>query len=92
MRSWEKRDIVDVLKDHHRDLIKASKELANGGDNEGSNEIDNDAERLAKSSNKALKESAPKEIINNYKKPSPEKKESRLSRKTEEKNKTKGDQ
>tara|TARA_B100000131_G_scaffold90713_1_gene87475 strand:- start:2965 stop:3762 length:798 start_codon:yes stop_codon:yes gene_type:complete len=52
-----------------------------------SNEIDNDAERLAKSSNKALKESAPKEIINNYKKPSPEKKESRLSRKTEEKNK-----
>ena len=43
MRSWEKRDIVDILKDHHRDLIKASKELANGGDNEGSNEIDNDA-------------------------------------------------
>ena len=38
-----KRDIVDILKDHHRDLIKASKELANGGDNEGSNEIDNDA-------------------------------------------------
>ena len=25
------------------DLNKASKELANGGDNEGSNEIDNDA-------------------------------------------------
>ena len=43
MRSWEKRDIVDILQDHHRDLIKASKELANGGDNEGSNEIDNDA-------------------------------------------------
>ena len=43
MRSWEKRDIVDVLKDHHTDLNKASKELANGGDNEGSNEIDNDA-------------------------------------------------
>ena len=42
VRSWEKRDIVDVLKDHHTDLIKASKELANGGDNEGSNEIDND--------------------------------------------------
>ena len=43
MRSWEKRDIVDVLKDYHTDLNKASKELANGGDNEGSNEIDNDA-------------------------------------------------
>ena len=43
MRSWEKRDIVDVLKDHHTDLIKASKELADSGDNEGSNEIDNDA-------------------------------------------------
>ena len=43
MRSWEKRDIVDVLKDHHKDLIKASKELANGGDNEGSNQIDDDA-------------------------------------------------
>ena len=43
MRSWEKRNIIDVLKDHHRDLIKASKELANGGDNEGSNQIDDDA-------------------------------------------------
>ena len=43
MRSWGKRDIVDVLKDYHTDLNKASKELANGGDNEGSNEIDNDA-------------------------------------------------
>ena len=43
MRSWEKRNIVDVLKDHHSDLIKASKELANGGDNEGSNQIDDDA-------------------------------------------------
>ena len=43
MRSWEKRNIIDVLKDHHSDLIKASKELSNGGDNEGSNEIDNDA-------------------------------------------------
>ena len=43
MRSWEKRNIIDVLKDHHTDLIKASKELANGGDNEGSNQIDDDA-------------------------------------------------
>ena len=43
MRSWEKRNIVDVLKDHHTDLNKASKELADSGDNEGSNEIDNDA-------------------------------------------------
>lgn len=43
MRSWEERDIVDVLKDHHTELIKESKELANSGDNEGSNEIDNDA-------------------------------------------------
>jgi len=43
MRSWEKRNIIDVLKDHHSDLIKASKELANGGDNEGSNQIDDDA-------------------------------------------------
>ena len=43
MRSWEQRNIIDVLKDHHSDLIKASKELANGGDNEGSNQIDDDA-------------------------------------------------
>ena len=43
MRSWEKRNIVDVLKDHHSDLIKASKELSSGGDNEGSNQIDDDA-------------------------------------------------
>ena len=43
MRSWEKRNIVDVLKDHHTDFNKASKELADSGDNEGSNELDNDA-------------------------------------------------
>ena len=42
MRSWEKRNIIDVLKDHHTALIKASKELSSGGDNEGSNQIDND--------------------------------------------------
>ena len=43
MRRWEKRDIVDVLKDHHTELNKASKELADGGDNEGSNQLDDDA-------------------------------------------------
>ena len=43
MRSWEKRNIVDILKDHHRELNKASKELADGGDNGGSDEIDDDA-------------------------------------------------
>ena len=43
MRNWEKRDIIDVLKDHHKDLMKASKELTEGGDNEGSDRIDDDA-------------------------------------------------
>ena len=43
MRSWEKRNIVDVLKEYHTILNKASKELADSRDNEGSNECDNDA-------------------------------------------------
>lgn len=41
MREWEKRDVVDVLKDHHMNLINSSRELADSGDTEGSNEIDN---------------------------------------------------
>ena len=41
MREWEKRDVVDVLKDHHTNLINSSTELADSGDTEGSNEIDN---------------------------------------------------
>ena len=43
MREWEKRDIVDVLKDHHKDLIAGALELSQGGDHEGSAETDNDA-------------------------------------------------
>lgn len=43
MRSWEKRNIVDILKDRHTELNEASKELADGGDNGGSDEIDDDA-------------------------------------------------
>jgi len=43
MREWEKRDIVDVLRAHHKDLIAGALELSQGGDHEGSAEIDNDA-------------------------------------------------
>ena len=43
MREWEKRDIVDVLIAHHKDLIAGALELSQGGDHEGSAEIDNDA-------------------------------------------------
>ena len=43
MRQWEKRDIVDVLIAHHADIVKASVELSEGGDHEGSAEQDNDA-------------------------------------------------
>jgi hypothetical protein len=43
MREWEKRDVVDVLKEYHTILNKESKELADSGDSEGSNECDNDA-------------------------------------------------
>ena len=43
MREWEKRDIVDVLVDHHLDLMLASAELAEGGDDEGHAQLDNDA-------------------------------------------------
>ena len=43
MREWEKRDIVDVLVAHHKDLIAGALELSQGGDHEGSAEIDNDA-------------------------------------------------
>lgn len=42
MKEWEKRDIVDVLRDHHADLGKAAVELGEGGDHEGSVKIDND--------------------------------------------------
>jgi len=43
MRSWEKRNIIDVLKEYHTILNQASKELADSGDNKGSNDCDNDA-------------------------------------------------
>ncbi len=42
MRSWEARDIVDILIEHHTDLRKASVELSDGGDYEGSDAIDDD--------------------------------------------------
>ena len=42
MRSWEERDIVDILKEHHTDLRKASVELSGGGDYAGSDAIDDD--------------------------------------------------
>ena len=42
MRSWEERDITDVLKTHHSDLVKASTELSDGGDYAGADEIDDD--------------------------------------------------
>ena len=49
--------------------------------------INNDkAKRLAKNSRKALKETAPKEEINNYKKPSVQASESQLSKKETKKN------
>ena len=44
------------------------------------------AKRLAKNSRKALKETAPKEEINNYKKPSAQSSESQLSKKENKKN------
>ena len=48
--------------------------------------INNDkAKRLAKNSRKALKETAPKEEINNYKKPSVQASESQLSKKRNQK-------
>ena len=42
MRNWEERDIVDILKEHHTDLRKASVELSDGGDYAGSDAIDDD--------------------------------------------------
>jgi hypothetical protein len=42
MRNWEERDIVDILKEHHTDLRKASVELSEGGDYAGSDAIDDD--------------------------------------------------
>jgi hypothetical protein len=42
MRSWEERDIVDILKERHDELNKASVELSEGGDYEGSDAIDDD--------------------------------------------------
>ena len=43
MRTWEKLDITDILKEHHSDLIEASAELADGGDQEGWRELDDKA-------------------------------------------------
>ncbi len=43
MRSWEKLDITDILKEHHTQLIKASVGLGDGGDYEASNEQDDKA-------------------------------------------------
>lgn len=34
MRSWEKLDITDILKEYHTQLVEASVELGGGGDNE----------------------------------------------------------
>jgi hypothetical protein len=43
MREWEKRDIVDIVTGYHKELIEGALELSQGGDHEGSAEIDNDA-------------------------------------------------
>ena len=43
MRSWEKQDITDILKEYHTQLIEASAELADGGDQEGWREYDDKA-------------------------------------------------
>ena len=42
MRSWEKKDIIDILIKHHGELLEASLELANGGDQQGALEFDDD--------------------------------------------------
>jgi len=43
MRSWEKLDITDILKEYHGQLVQASTELADGGDHEGWRECDDKA-------------------------------------------------
>ena len=40
MRSWESKDIVDILIDHHDDLFRASEGLANRERSEGLEEIE----------------------------------------------------
>ena len=42
MRTWDKIDIVDVLTKHYYALRDASVELSDGGDHEGSSEIDDE--------------------------------------------------
>ena len=39
---WEARNIVDILREHHADLIEASVKLSEGGDFEGAYAIDDD--------------------------------------------------
>jgi len=43
MRSWEKQDITDILKEYHTQLVEASVELGEGGDQEGWREFDDKA-------------------------------------------------
>jgi hypothetical protein len=43
MRSWDKLHITDILKEYHTQLIEASAELADGGDQEGHREHDDKA-------------------------------------------------
>lgn len=42
MRTWEVRDIKDIMLDHHRELSGASVELLEGGDLAGSDKLDDD--------------------------------------------------
>ena len=42
MRSWETKDITDILIKHHKELHEASVELGDGGDHKGATEIDDD--------------------------------------------------
>ena len=43
MRSWDKLDITDILKEYHTQLVEASVELGEGGDHEGWREHDDKA-------------------------------------------------
>ena len=43
MRTWEKLDITDILKEYHTQLVQASVELGEGGDHEGWREFDDKA-------------------------------------------------
>lgn len=40
MRTWDKIDITDILLSHHKELAEASIELSEGGDYEGTSELD----------------------------------------------------